>query len=445
MPQNRAASAPTLLITPRTPAVPKAGGSLDLIVRVQAPDQSPLPGTDSHQPAIPKRLALVVDRSGSMQGQPLTEALRCVEYIASRMTSQDQMALVVYDDQVQVLRPLLPVTSMSEVTDALAGVACGGSTNLFAGWEAGAHQLEGGSTGAISRVLLLSDGQANQGLVRQADIEAHCQNWLAKGVSTTTVGLGRGFNENLMVAMSRAGGGQQYYGQTAQDLHDNFDEEFSLLQALCLRELELSLAPGAGVIIEALGMVRRNTDGSYSLSDLAWGAEVWLALRLHISGSGAATTRDLLAVSLQARTLDGQTLRVQAPLFSLPVIDEASIATLPVDETAQRRLQEVAFARDSQKLRQLAQEGRKDEARVFMDELEVRYGHHPWLHDKLERLRVLADEDVLMMAKEVHYSAMRMSTRNVEKLEMAYFGDETASTQPAFLRKKAEEGKGRQR
>jgi Ca-activated chloride channel family protein len=451
-PAPTSSTTPTILITPVTAAVPVGGGTLDLIVRVQAPDQ-PADHSAQHRPSPPKRLALVVDRSGSMSGRPLTEALRCVEYIASRMTPADQLAVVVYDTQVQVPRALAPVSSLNEVTHAIAGIESGGSTDLFAGWEAGANQLEGGADNGISRVLLLSDGQANHGVVDLATIEQHCQRWLAKGVSTTTVGLGQGFNENLMVAMSRAGGGQQYYGQTAEDLHDNFDEEFSLLHALCLRQLDLTLIPGAGVIVEALGLVQRNTDGSYRLSDLAWGAEVWLALRLHVSasvagqvhGQDSGSTRDLLAVSLQAKTLEGQTVRANAPLLSLPVQYAELIATMPVDETAQRRLLEVAFAKASQTLRHLANEGRAGEVRSMMAEMQDRFGHHPWLHDKLDRLRTLAEDDLEMMAKEVHYSAMRMYNRNVDKSEMAYSEDETASLAPAFLRKKAEEGKGRRR
>jgi Ca-activated chloride channel family protein len=450
MPQTR--PTPTILITPVTAAVPVGGGTLDLIVRVQAPDQ-PADESAAHRPGPPKRLALVVDRSGSMNGRPLTEALRCVEYIASRMTPADHLAVVLYDTQVQVPRALAPVSFLNEVTQAIAGIESGGSTDLFAGWETGANQLEGGADNGISRVLLLSDGEANHGVVDLATIEQHCQRWLAKGVSTTTVGLGQGFNGNLMVAMSRAGGGQQYCGQTAEDLHDNFDEEFSLLHALCLRQLDLTPIPGAGVIVEALGMVQRNPDGSYRLSDLAWGAEVWLALRLHVSASVAGqvhdqdtgATRDLLALSLQAKTLVGTSISANAPLLSLPVQYAELIATMPVDETAQRRLLEVAFAKASQTLRQLANEGRAGEVRSMMAEMQARFGHQPWLHDKLERLRTLAEDDLEMMAKEVHYSAMRMANRNVDKSEMAYSADETASLAPAFLRKKAEEGKGRRR
>ena len=159
----------------------------------------------------------------------------------------------------------------------------------------GAKQLEKGLDSSISRVILLSDGQANHGLVEQGAIEKHCHEWLAKGVTTTTVGLGRGFNEDLMIAMAKAGGGQQYYGQTAADLFDSFDEELSLLYALCLRQLCLTLIPAQGVIIEPLGVFDQNADGTFQLSDLAWASESWLAVRLHVSPTATGSNRDLLA------------------------------------------------------------------------------------------------------------------------------------------------------
>lgn len=218
---------PTIVLSPRKPAISAQGGVLEVLVRVQAPDQP-----ERAKAAVrTKRLALVVDRSGSMSGEPLTQAMRCVTHIANCMTSADQLAVVVYADQVNVLVPLASVNSPEVVRMAVANVESGGCTDLFAGWEEGARQLEGGMDATIARVILLSDGQANRGLCEVSEIEKQCARLLARGVSTTTVGLGSGFNEDLMIAMARAGGGQQYYGQTADDLFDSFDEELQLLQA----------------------------------------------------------------------------------------------------------------------------------------------------------------------------------------------------------------------
>jgi len=432
---------PTVLLSPVKSAVPAEGGVIEVMVRVQAPDQ---PET-SKATITTKRLALVVDRSGSMDGQPLHEALRCVSHIAGCMTPADHLSVVVYDNRVDVLIPLAPVKSADAIKRAIAGVVSGGNTNLFGGWEAGAKQLEGGIDGSISRVILLSDGQANDGLCDIPAIEQHCRQWLAKGVTTTTVGLGRGFNEDLMIAMARSGGGQQYYGQTAEDLYDSFDEEFQLLQSLCLRSLHIKLIPAPGVIIEPVGLVQQVTDGTYHLSDLAWGAESWMMLRLHVSPTAVNQTRDLLGASLQATTLEGETVTAHAAMLSLPALDAAAFVALAADQAVQDRLQEVEFAQASQALRALVQQGDTKGARKLMKELQTRFGAHPWLQDKLQHLRELAERDPDMLVKEVRFSAMRMSTRLSSKSEARYSGDETSGAIPAFLRKKSQEGRGKQK
>ena len=430
---------PTFLLSPLKSAIPAQGGAIDVMVRVQAPDQP----EGSKAKITPKRLSLVVDRSGSMSGQPLYEALKCVGHIAACMTPQDRISVVVYDDNVNVLMPLGPVTSPGAINQLLATVDSGGSTNLFGGWETGAQQLEGGSDGSISRVILLSDGQANHGIVDIDHIEKHCREWLSKGVSTTTVGLGRGFNEDLMIAMARAGGGQQYYGQTAKDLFDSFDEELSLLQALCVRQLSLKLIPASGVIIEPLGIVDQNPDGTYHLSDLAWGAESWMAVRLHISPTAAGQTRDLLAATVEGKTLEGQAITVHAAMLSLMAVEQPAFDALPADEVVHRRLQEVDFAKSSLDLARLVNAGDVLAARALVNDLERRFGQHPWLKAKLGRLRELADRDPEMMSKEVRFNSRKMSRRLVAREESVFSVDETSFEMPAFLRKKSEEGKGR--
>lgn len=430
---------PAILLSPLKPAISAQGCAIDIMVRVQGPEQ---PESDKAK-VTPKRLSLVVDRSGSMSGQPLHEALKCVQHIAGCMTPQDRISVVVYDDNVNVLMPLGQVTSPDAMKRLLASVDSGGSTNLFGGWEDGAKQLEMGQDSSISRVILLSDGQANHGLLEQDAIEVHCRDWLAKGVSTTTVGLGRGFNEDLMIAMAKAGGGQQYYGQTAADLFDSFDEELSLLQALCMRQLNLKLIPAQGVIIEPLGVFDQNADGTYQLSDLAWGAESWLAVRLHISPTVAGQSRDLLAATVQGKALDGQIITAHAAMLSLHALDLAAYDALSTDEAMERRLQEVDFAKSSLELSRLVNAGNVNAARALAKDLERRFGQHPWLQAKLTRLRELADRDPEMMSKEARFSSRKMSMRLVANSETAFSMDETNSEMPAFLRKKSEEGKGR--
>jgi len=429
----------TIIVSPHKSAIPAQGGHLDLLVRVQAPD---LPANKAVE-HISKRLALVVDRSGSMQGKPLREALRCVMHIASHLASKDQLSLVVYDDEVEVMVPLGEVSSVTAIQQAVDMVHSGGSTDLFSGWLKGAEQLEGGTARAVSRVLLLSDGQANHGETRISHIQPECKAWLEKGVSTTTVGLGRDFNEDLMIAMADAGGGQQYYGQTAEDLYDSFDQELSLLQAMYLRGIALKLIPAPGVIVEMLSVAQQHPDGTYKMNDLAWGSETWVGVRLHLSPSTPGELRDLLAVSITGTNLQGQLVHQSGPMLQLTAAESAELFSMPVDELVERRLLEVEFGKASDDLRHLAREGDNTATRRALAQMEERFGHHPWLKAKMVQMRRLAEEDMVMMVKEASFSAMRMSKSLASKSELLYRVDETESEMPAFLRKKETEGRGR--
>jgi len=75
--------------------------------------------------------------------------------------------------------------------------------------------------------------------------------------------------------------------------------------------------------------------------------------------------------------------------------------------------------------------------------MDERFGHHPWLKAKMEQMRRLAEEDMMMMVKEASFSAMRMSKSLASKSEVMFCMDETESNMPSFLRKKETEGRGR--
>ena len=450
---------PQIVLTPIRMGIPTTGGALEVLVRVQAPSKPEAiageSGSAGSASRSPLRLSLVVDRSGSMDGQPLTEALRCVDHIAARLRPADQLAVVLYDHEVQVALPLGAAGDAAKVRTALAGVVSGGRTDLHAGWEAGARELLLGIAGTISRVILLSDGQANQGQIDPAFIAGRCAYWAERGVSTTTVGLGRGFNEDLMLAMADAGGGQQYYGQTAEDLFDGFDEELALLEALFLRKLRIKLIPGAGVVAEVLGQLQPLDDGRYALSDLAWAAESWLLVRLHVGAHANAgdaqqdladidSKRALLSVTLEADDAQGATVREHSAVLELDHLDASAWNDLPQDATVVRRLQEVDFAMSGAQVRSMLMSEDVTGARAKLAQMEVAAADHPWLLDKLARLKRLADNDVIMAAKELRYASKKLASRLARVQEASYCMSETDNAElPAYVRRKPSEGTGR--
>ena len=152
--------------------------------------------------------------------------------------------------------------------------------------------------------------------------------------------------------------------------------------------------------------------------------------------------RDLLAVSVTATDLQGQTVSANGAMLQLPVVSRSAWQSMLVDPLVERRLQELEFGREAMILRELAKAGKRDEAQRQIARLEQQFGEHPWLHAKLAQMRRLAESDMEMMAKEVSYSSARMSSLAF-KSEIRYAADETESEMPAFLRRKESEGRGR--
>ena len=191
------------------------------------------------------------------------------------------------------------------------------------------------------------------------------------------------------------------------------------------------------------------------LSDLAHAAESWLMLRLHVGGLtsndpdkavGAMpdAQRALLAVTLQAEDMAGAAVTLHSPVLSVPVLDTSSCKDLPTDPEVAQRLQELQFGDAATEVRALLLAGELVAAKHKLKRMEAAVADHPWLCDKLERLRALTERDVALSAKELHFSARRMSSRLAATAHVEYSVEETHSdAMPAYLRRKGEEGQGR--
>ena len=198
------------------------------------------------QPSL--RLALVLDRSGSMAGDKLAVAQRCAAWLVSRLRPVDELALVSYDDQVRLLAPLAPVRE-APLRAAIAGLRPGGSTNLSGGWLRGLEQLRGSG----GKILLLTDGIANVGITGRGELAELAGTGAREGVGTTTIGFGADFDEELLTAMADAGRGNAHWAATPDEAPTIFARELEGLTRVAAQNVTVELRPGPRV--ELLGVL----------------------------------------------------------------------------------------------------------------------------------------------------------------------------------------------
>ncbi len=175
----------------------------------------------------PLRLAFVVDRSGSMTGAPLALAGRAVCEAVALLDAGDAFALVTFESDCEVAMSFGPASDerKREALQRCHALTTGGSTNLSGGWAEGCAQVAGSAGDALARVLVLTDGQANVGETRPATLCEHARVLRRKGVATSCLGLGAGFNESLLSAMADAGGGRFYFAERPEELIEHMRAE----------------------------------------------------------------------------------------------------------------------------------------------------------------------------------------------------------------------------
>ena len=433
---------PRVLLAPlRSALIAGHAQKLPVLIRTQAPDA---PETrDRERP--PYHLALVIDRSGSMSGEPLHEARRCARHIVDHLRPDDRASLVQFDDRVDVLVAAMPVGDGKALRQALDIIHEGGSTDLHGGWEAGAQGLlEHARQAGLSRVILLSDGNANRGLDDPEAIVGHCRQFADQGITTSTYGLGHQFNEDLMVAMAKAGQGNHYYGETAQDLFEPFAEEFDLLTHLYARDVRLSLGTPTGISASLLNDYTVEDQRGYPvirLPDLAWGAEAWALVELQLpTPPEGSTPTPLLQVEVAAIDLDGQPIAFAQAQLKLPALPGQAWEALAADPLVQQRQMELEAGQLLDEARMAARRGDWDTIQHLLQLAQQRFADSPWVQQVLHSMAELAARhDQARFAKEARYSSRRMNSRLSSKAEAT--GLSAEANLPAFLRRKSAQGK----
>ena len=231
-------------------------------------------------------VAFVLDRSGSMAGQKIELAKRAIEFAVGRLLPTDRFSIVCYDDRIDVV--VEGTHASGEAKSAglkrLASIGARGSTDLGGGWLRGAEQvaLELAAPG-VNRVLLLTDGLANQGITDPAALASHAAELRARGVATSTFGVGDDFDEALLQAMADAGGGHFYYIENASQIQDHIASEVGELLEVVARDASIEVTAAEGLEIGMLSPYRiehRGDRHTVLLGDLVAEQQLQMVLRV---------------------------------------------------------------------------------------------------------------------------------------------------------------------
>jgi len=237
-------------------------------------------------------VAVVLDRSGSMAAEgKIQHARAALRTLIEQLGSDDIFSLVIYDDVVDVLRPAGRVGEKETLRRLVDEIAPRGWTNLGGGMMEGYEQAERyARRGYTNRVVLLSDGLANQGITDPYELGRIAREHRHHAISLTTMGVGLEYNENLMMRLAENGGGNYYFIESARNLAAVLRNEFQRLSCVVAQNARIELTLGRGVrVVDVIGCDRHSDGDRYVIpvGDLYGGDRREFTVELEIpEGSG---------------------------------------------------------------------------------------------------------------------------------------------------------------
>jgi Ca-activated chloride channel homolog len=164
---------------------------------------------------VPTDTIVVLDRSGSMgEDNKWQYATQAVHSLLDRLMRKDRIALITFDSGARVQSGLIEASekNIQHFRDVVNSLSPGASTNLGEALLR-AENIAGAdpSSERRRRVILLSDGHANTGIVDPAELGVIAKRIADRGSVVSTVGMGLGFNETLMASLADQGMGSFSY------------------------------------------------------------------------------------------------------------------------------------------------------------------------------------------------------------------------------------------
>jgi Ca-activated chloride channel family protein len=324
---------------------------------------------------VPVNVAIVLDRSGSMQGEKIEAAKRAARMAIERLRPNDVVSVVTYETAVSIVLPSTRIAdeigaasaTRERLLAAIDQIYASGSTALFAGVSMGAGELrKEARSGRVNRLVLLSDGLANVGPSSPGELAELGASLAREGISVTTLGLGLDYNEDLMTRLAQASDGNHMFIENVSDLERAYAMEFGDAMTVVARDATVLVRCAEGVRpVRALGReaIINGQAVQFDLGQLGSGRTKYCLLEVEVPAGAAGSSRNVAQVDasyLNMVTKSTDNLSSNATVRYTASLEEVERYTNP--DVMVAAVQQIAAERNVLAMR-LRDSGKTEEAR----------------------------------------------------------------------------------
>lgn len=328
-----------------------------------------LPASGQRSPA---NVAIVIDKSGSMQGERIERARQAAIMAVNSLDADDIVSVVAFDDTVEVVIPATKAVEKQAITRAIARIQVRGSTALFAGVSKGAGEVRKFlDKTRVNRVILLSDGQANVGPSSPAELGQLGSVLAREGISVSTIGLGLGYNEDLMTQLAGYSDGNHAFVAKPEDLARIFQRELGDVGSVVAQEVEVTIRLLNGIRpIRILGREGEILEGTVRmrLNQLYSEQEKFVILEVALPAGKSGEKLNLASVDVSYLNMDSKKKDALSRAVAVGYSDSEEKVAQALDKkvmTSAVAQVSNALSKEAVKLRD---EGKAEEAKKLLNE-----------------------------------------------------------------------------
>ena len=371
----------------------------------------------------PINLALVIDTSGSMEGEPIEDAREASLALLDLLAEGDRLSVVAFHSTTEVLLPSteLDDDNLDDLRERIARMQASGTTDLAGGLTVGLQEVVSHfDPQGINRLVLVGDGVPND----ESGIAALAQAAGERGIAITSLGLGLEFNESLMGQIAQLSGGRFHYVEESAEVASVFRDEVLTLERVFGRNAVVHLQPGPGVRIDSVvGQTIGEAGGGARvvLGDLSEGVSRDVIVRLTTDGHRDGASVELLDVHLTFEDAVDNVGALERRVFlGARATGDAETLSSGRNEEIERAAERVQAAAVTVEAIRIARNGELDRARAILAEAEYR---------AREYAQATGDEEVMQQASSM--SSLQQALPSVAPAGTVSAPVDSAGAEPA--------------
>ncbi|HSD89217.1 MAG TPA: von Willebrand factor type A domain-containing protein [Kofleriaceae bacterium] len=286
----------------------------------------------------PAHLVFLVDVSGSMSGEDrLGLAKKALAILTRGLTENDTVSLVTYAGDTRIV--LKPTNDQKKILDAIDSLQSAGSTGMASGIDLAYQEaMVNMKPGTISRVIVLTDGDANVGPHTHEDLLKIISGRAKEGVTLSTIGFGMGnYKDELMEQLADKGNGNNFYIDSLDAAKRVFQQDLTANLEVVAKDVKLQVDfdPAMVARYRLVGYENRDVkdedfrNDKVDAGEIGAGHQVTALYEVELTAKGQQAHAPIGAVRIRHKTPEGTVATEAAfPMVGGPA---ASFANSSVD------------------------------------------------------------------------------------------------------------------